>query len=492
MPLRIPRLGNLQQQGTRAFHSIEGSLTGVNGPGVEPDNEAGVIGWGTSWRMQGYLLMAERTGRPEYAERLAGLIDDVLRARDDVRGVEDFQGRSLPVWSTAGKFTAATAVLPDTEGRPALEVTVCPPHAKGVKVTVAREGDRHFRLIVSGPNRPAVTVSELSLDPADERRADRTVYAAYDQRTGVTAELVPPEPPGGTGPRRIRPGAYTVKPELVPLAAQTGMITYPMAGLARLALEQPDAVPKSVHDRVDDYLDAVERAMDVHDEQWRTTDDGRGYYCWLPDEPVSFAGAELPTNEFLAMGRTMVQLAVVTGDSLWRGRAEAMARSLLGDLTITGGVAAWPYWPSFGRVYSGWEATGSRVSDGSDIRPSYRPVTVPEDVTHALIDLDFLRLYHDAPGLPEVFTETHMRAVARTFTDHVVEGRGRSQRMRHDVGGSGRRGTDREQAHVAAWLPLQRWSKEVAGTVRTIQPSQPPLPLMGVDTYCAALLARWA
>ena len=31
----------------------------------------------------------------------------------------------------------------------------------------------------------------LSLDPLDERRADRVLYAAYEQRTAVTARLLP-------------------------------------------------------------------------------------------------------------------------------------------------------------------------------------------------------------------------------------------------------------------------------------------------------------
>lgn len=488
MPDLIHRFTGLHRARSRSFHDTERSLIGVNGPGVQPDNEAGVIGWGT-WRMQGYLLMAERTGRQAYAERLAGLIDQVLEARDHVRGVCDFRGRSLPVWSTAGKFTAASVVLNDTEGRPALEVSVCPPHAKAAKVAVEVDGDRHFRITVSGPNRRDFTVAGLSLDPLDDRRADRAVYAAYEQRSGVTARLVLPDGPSD-GPRRIHPGTFTVRPAMVSLSAQTGMITYPMAGLARLAREHPDAVPASVRRRIDDYLDAVDRALRVHDEQWGTTDDGRGFYRWLPDEPVSFAGAELPTNEFLAMGRTTVQLAVVTGDELWRERAAAMARALHGDLTIADGVADWPYWPGFGRVYQGWQATGSPKTDGSEYRPptarsrSPRTSRTPSSTSTSSVCTTTPPACRRSSGRPTC-------AVANTFTRNVVERRNGAWRVRHDVGGAGRRGTDHEQAHVAAWLPMRRWNRDVTRYVRAIRPAAPPLPLMGVDTYCAALLTRW-
>ncbi|MFG2329445.1 hypothetical protein ACGFMM_07450 [Streptomyces sp. NPDC048604] len=485
----MPRWGieNLHRAGTRYFHEIESRLTGVSGPGVPADNEAGVIGWGTSWRMQGYLMMAERTGRPAYAERLAELIDDVLDARDDVRGVRDHRGRSRGVWSTAGKFTAATAVIPDTDGRPALEVTVCPPSAHLARFTVETYGEGRFGLTLPEvPRRKAWASGPLSLDPADELRADRALYTAYTQKDGVTARLLP-----GDAARRIRPGVYAARPALVPLAAQTGMIVHPLASLARLARERPDAVPASVHARIDGYVDAAVTAIAAHDEQWVTTDDGRGAYRWLPDEPVSFAGAELPTNEFLAMGRALVQLAVVTGEPAHAERAEAMARSLRDDLTITDGVASWPYWPSFGHVYRGWSPTGSPDTDVSLLRPAYAPVTVPEDVTHALIDLDFLCLYQATAQLPPVFTPAEMRAVAATFTRNALHRRGLHPRLRHDVGGTGRPGTDREQAHVAAWLPLRQWSPAIPRQVRRVQPELPPAPLMGVDTYCGALLARW-
>lgn len=512
--LPFPTRARRHRAHERAFQQVEDVLTRDSATGGVPaDNETGAIGWGTSWRMQGYLLMAERTGNPAYATRLAHLVDRVLDARDDIRGTADHSGRSAPVWSTAGKFTAATARLPDESGEIALEVTVCPPRALDARVTVLPQGSEgRFSVTVEGPGRTPFTVEGLSLDPADPRRADRVLYAAYEQRSAVTGRLVAAGErsggqlrtglrPGAVPPRRVQPGTYPVRPARVALAAQTGMITYPIAGLVRLARQDPAsrAVPDSVRARLDAYLDAVVQAVRAHDHQWLTGTDRRGCYGWPAQEPVSFAGAELPTNEFLAMGRTLVHLAALTGEEEHAERAAAMAHALRADLTRTEEAATWPYWPSFGRVHSGWTATGSPESDGSAYRPAYAPVTVPEDVTHALIDLDFLHLYHGQPPglLPPVFDEHDLRSVAATFTRHVVEhgtgpdGRERP-RMRHDVGGSGRPGTDREQAHVAAWLPMRTWDRDVADLVHAIHPPVPPPPTMGVDAYCAALLARWA
>ena len=133
--------------------------------------------------------------------------------------------------------------------------------------------------------------------------------------------------------------------------------------------------------------------MAYHQRRW-------SYYVWHPDEPV-FAGAELPTNEFLAVGRTLIQLAAATGDRDYVDRAAALAGTLRGQLRLTGDTFDWPYWPSFGRVHHGWTKTGDPVDDdGSWYRPQFRAVTKAEDVTHALIDIDFVVLYRSTPDCP--------------------------------------------------------------------------------------------
>ncbi|MFG3684683.1 hypothetical protein [Micromonospora sp. NPDC047740] len=482
------------------FDAVEAVLPSLGSADpVVPDNDAGALGWGLAWRMQAYLLMAEATGDPGYLDRLVRMADAVIAARDHLRGVRDHRGQSLPVWSSASKFTVATAVVPDLTGAPALHVHHLPPHGLKATVQVTPVADGRFALTVTpGGDRPPIVLAELSLDPTDPRRADRLAYAQHSAAAPVTVDLLAGPPGAGaaaTGapdPRRVRPGSYPCRPARVVLAAQTGMITYPLAGLARLAREQPDLVPAAVTARTDDYLAVAHEALAVHDHQWRVSADGEGYYAWLPDEPVGFAGAELPTNEFLAVGRALIQLAAATGDRDYVDRAAAMARTLRRQFAVRGGGFVWPYWPSFGRVYGGWAKTGDPVRDGSRYRPLFHAVPKAEDVTHALLDIDFAVLYRLTPGLPEVFTEADMRALARTFTHHVSTRRlGLRPTVRRDVSGAGRPGTARHEAHVAGWLPLRRWDPTVAKAVSAVHRSRRPVPSMAVDAYCAALLTRW-
>ncbi|MFI7426250.1 hypothetical protein ACIBPB_04640 [Micromonospora sp. NPDC049836] len=478
----------------RLFEAVEEALPAL-GPdgGGAPNNDAGALGWGFSWRMQAFLLMAEATGDPAYLHRLVEMVDAVLAVRDDRRGVRDHRELSLPVWSSAGKYTVCGATVPDEDGVPALRVHLCPPHALRATVRVVPGPDGTFTLtIVRAGDHLPIVLPELSLDPGDPRRADRVAYDRHTREDAVTVELLPGPAQVADRPRRLRAGTHRLQPARVALAAQTGMIVYPLAGLARLARERPDLVPAAVAAKTEDYLAATHEALAAHDHQWRVTDAGEGHYVWLPDEPVGFAGAELPTNEFLAVGRTLIQLAAVTGDRTYAERATAMARALRGQLTERAGGFVWPYWPSFGRVYRGWTRTGDRDRDGSHFRPLFPALPVAEDSTHALLDVDFAVLYASTPGLPEVFSAADMRTLARTFTRHVYLRRlGRRPTVRRYIGGADRPGTAHHEAQVAAWLPLHQWDPRVARRVAAVHRRRRSGAVQSVDAYCAALLARW-
>jgi hypothetical protein len=454
--------------------------------GVPPHNDTGGLGWGTAWRMQAYLLMAQRSGDPRYVACLAELIDLVLDRRDDRRGLVDHAGRSGPVWSSAGKYTIAGATVPDQGNRPAFVVDVRAPH-RDVQATVKTTRADRFSVTVTWGTGQVVHMDDASLSPRDPRRIDRLAHRLFRQETGVTVRCIPAAGPGEPG-RCPREGRYTATPQRVVLAAQTGTITYPMVGLARLTAEQPAVVPTSVARRVPDYVSAAEQALAFHENQWRDLPGDRGCYVWLPEEPVGFAGAELPTNEFLAMGRTAVQLAVIGAGVSYADRAAALARTLRSEMHVHRGGIRWTYWPSFGRMHNGWRAA-FEDTEGTALMPRYRPVRRWEDATHALLDLDFVCLYATAPGLPPVFTRPFLRDLGRTMTHSATIGV-RHLALRQLVVPTSPRGTARHQAHVAAWLPLRRWWPPIAELVATLQPDRPPRPL-DADVYCGALLACW-
>jgi hypothetical protein len=101
-------------------------------------------------------------------------------------------------------------------------------------------------------------------------------------------------------------------------------------------------------------------------------------------------------------------------------------------------------------------------------------------------------LYRSTPGLPEVFTDSDMRVLARTFLRHVHVRVDRRPTVRRDVSGRGEPGTPRHEAQAPSWFPLHRWNPAVARAVAAVHARRRPVPPTPVDTYCAALLARWS
>lgn len=479
------------------FELLDEQLGAVLGRADPPTNDSGTLAWGTAWVLHAYLVMFETTGDPDYLHRLSRAADWILAQRDCDRGISDYQGLSSPAWSSTGAFTVATASVPGSNGSPALGVRVCPPGAIATTVEVRPGGAADTTtLVVTGPGGARDVLADVSLDHTQARYAPRVAYQAYPGTTRVTVEV--PEQLDGV-PGTPVSGLYPCIPARVTLAAQTGMITHPIAALARIVRANPGVGGAALSERCDHYLEGVVAALAVHDHQWRQGDRDDGHYAWLRDEPVSFAGVELPTNEFLAMGRAHAQLAAVTSDGPHRERAEALARTLRAEFRRRRGCLVWSYWPSFGHVHRGWSKTGSSDTDVSSFRPQFDARTKLEDVTHALLDVDFVVAYQGANWLPEVFTEEDMVALARTYSRRVAYRKGLTPigpvapKIRRNVTGWGRLAGPAQQPYACGWLGLSPWNPHIRQHVALVleELGQRSSPIRGVDAYCASLWARW-
>ncbi|MHB8985534.1 MAG: hypothetical protein ACYC38_06295, partial [Eubacteriales bacterium] len=70
------------------------------------DNDA--LSWGESYLTRAYLLMYEATRDEHYLDSFIGHVDSQLNRRDNIRGVTDHRGLSLPAWRN-GAFTNNTS-----------------------------------------------------------------------------------------------------------------------------------------------------------------------------------------------------------------------------------------------------------------------------------------------------------------------------------------------------------------------------------------------
>ena len=169
----------------------------------------------------------------------------------------------------------------------------------------------------------------------------------------------------------------------------SGMIGYPIAEWVRL-VERDGLRDEVAYDgqtfgeKADSYLAAVRETVAAHDEQW----DPDGYYVFRSDASfMAYPGRDLPLNQSNAMGRLLVTLYEITGESPYREKAEALAARFADQITD----GRWNYW---GGPYSG----------------------VGEDVSHAAINVDFAALCAQS-GLH--FDDGDLRAFGDTFVDSV-------------------------------------------------------------------------
>lgn len=179
----------------------------------------------------------------------------------------------------------------------------------------------------------------------------------------------------------------------------SGMITYPMADLARLVGKDPAlqalGVPwgGTLGESSDAIVLKVDETVATHEFEWASGPaSGEGHYIGDPSAPVaSVKGKALPLNQMNAMGMTLAALAD-TGRAGAEAKAKQLCAYLRHRMTLSGGRMVWTYW-------------GDAWASGSG-----------EDISHGALNVEFASLCH-ARGW--YFTQADMEAIARTLFENV-------------------------------------------------------------------------
>jgi hypothetical protein len=225
----------------------------------------------------------------------------------------------------------------------------------------------------------------------------------------------------------------------------SGMLGYNLAEFARL-VEAHGLHDELAHDGVttlgdkaDAYITAAEETVACHDDQW----DSAGYYVFRSDATfLAHAGEDLPLNQSNAMGRMLLVLYDVTGNTAYLDKATALAQRFAAFLsTGAHGEYLWNYW---GGNYS---APG-------------------EDISHAAINVGFAAL---AADYGVVFDGTDLEAFARTFVYNVYQD---DHTFADRVGGGG---TNSYAVQSGRWVHLTPQRATVYAAVRDLfEMSYPP------------------
>ena len=481
------------------FDAIDASLNGGKGFAGR-NNESGALGWGGSYTTQAYLLMYLAHGDTVYLDKLVAHVDAMLAQRDSVRRVSDYRGLSLPAWRSTSDYTCGSVVLNDAQARPSLEVRTAVRPAGDVAVSVVPGGRAGtFGLVATkNPDRredaPVVDrYDQLTLDSAAQRvngdfaRVNGTGGGA---RAMITVKPVAgaASPPAHAGPVPLVAGPYV-------FAVHTGQITYPIAGFARAVLQTP-ALHARYKAKAEAYVEAVEQALAVSDDEWRADEKtGEGWYVWAKGSPAAFDGAELPHNQYLAVARTMLHLAAIAPDpasrDTYKSRATKMSRTLKNDLTLgESGAYTWPYFWSKGWGYRGWkESDGVSEYQPTMVHPKVGGHKNIEDTSHAHLDVDFARLsFENELG---VFDTIDMKRLANTFTRNVLTtNKAGDPTTCANVDGTGAKGS--ADTISAGWIPLAKWDERIFTSVKEIYANREmPKPDRAVALLMGLAYLNW-
>jgi hypothetical protein len=464
----------LDRQTWDAWHE-EFYRSGGDGQPDEPNDDtahgkSGGLGWGQSYLLAGLLRMYEAYGDTRYLDRLIENTDLVLSVRDSERGVSDYKGESLPAWRANHPYTVGTVELSDAEGRPTLEVRVGRVYSSTTSVTVSAgtEPGTFDLTVVHGQSGNRRTYAGLSMDPTGPTYAVRRLYDAYPATVLATARDLRQTPDAAGVPA---PGTFPMTSLPTIFAVHTGMITFPIASFVRLVRQSPPLhqIPR-YRDKAEEFLQAVRDAIAVHDPEWRENEAGEGTLIWLKGSPQQWDGSEQPINQTLGWGQTVAELAVITGEEVYRHRTSAMARMLRGQLAVDAGDAyTWHYWPTFGNIYNGYAKTGSPETDVSLYNPNLStPQRQIEDISHAAITVEFaaaaFRAHFGIGG-------RDMARLARTYTQNVASGA--SARLR--VNGTG--ALNPTYAHqTPRWMPLAPFDEQVYHHALAVYENYQPTP----------------
>jgi len=221
----------------------------------------------------------------------------------------------------------------------------------------------------------------------------------------------------------------------------SGMIAYPIAELVRLIQARPEIADLTTYDgttyadKAATLLAAVEEVVAAHDDQFVPAGAGGDYIFRADASFLGYAGQAMPLNQQNAMGRLLLALWAITGNTAYEDKARRLAVKFRSTLTTGGnGEYLWNYWG------------GAYAAPG-------------EDISHAAINVGFAVQAAES-GIE--LGAADVEAMSRTFVLHVYID---DATLSDYVGGGDVNGSS-YKPQAGRWLVLSRRRATVYQVVR--------------------------
>lgn len=244
-----------------------------------------------------------------------------------------------------------------------------------------------------------------------------------------------------------------------------GQITNAIMEFVLLVRSRPEFA--SFRKNADEFMSEVVHTVEIHRECFRLNAAGGipgSYFYPKPDGSGLFKGA-LPLNHSLSMGTTLLQLFLITGDSLYFYPSAALWQYWKSDLQpIPSGGFTWHYHPQQPGV--------SHSANGT------------EDVNHAHVDVRFL-LYAEKAGIVD---STILKGMTQTLLKQILQP---DLVMSFTVDGKEPFLKPEFWAIGIDWIELTRFNLKVAAEAHRIYRKYYPRPTWSRPFLGWACLLRW-
>ena len=368
------------------------------------DNITGRIVWNEQYLMNSLINMYIATGEYEFLEMLRVHIENILNARDDVRGIRDVYGRTLPGWSAGGYYTLGVPyAIYSSEGKPVLSV-------QGIH----RSGNNETALVIKTKEESKFTVEIIN------NFRNKGYRKLYQDLTAQNVEMMINEnlsPDSYIYVRLLsravpKSGTYMLKDTYTRVFAQehNGIILLPI--LRYLYLAQYCNISKDDVKYSEQIKELLLPSLNLILQGW-VREGESGYFVSEPVPTYWAAGLPVPYNYLSANGLAFLYAHKVYNNEHYKNVALKLARKVKSAMEITAdGYLRMPYW--YGLPYRGWSAPEPQVVP---IYKRGRAFNASEDISHFMWSLWFISEIHNSGfmGFSEEF-----KAIAKTFLEKIL------------------------------------------------------------------------
>lgn len=400
-----------------------------DGRGYSESSNSASLGWGESIYLETYWNLYLITGQTCWWDKIIDHFDRMIA------NLSDHDGDGYLSWQTR-RYSSALVRTSAFHNRGKATIRPAEPRIKDIKRAATITG-HHYLLT-------ARDADTLEIRDLTQGRALLGTVAFTSDKALRIAENVEVIITG-----TIQPGdAFYVetvdkKPHEYPV--HQGMVLTPVARFIEAALARPADDP--YHHKARAYLELIgKHFLEGNEKYWQDTGQGCGAYRFSPNPTQRYPNLLLPHNQYLALAQAWLILADVTGEDLYRTRAEAMARNFKRALREVDGAYVWNYADRFeaGQMHH------SRV----------------EDTSHGHIDIAFVV---EAIRRGVVFTEADGKRFARTLMDHMWNGSTSDPKFGHLIDSPAN-----PKFTSNGWVKLRRWDPRIAKIMATGTARQDP------------------